>query len=642
MNNTSKRGFPTETDGHTPNFSVPVLRLLLLLGLVAALPPAAAAPCGQTITAQVVVLDNPTVFNRLGAQNPNWITYALKRDVVDKDTRKTCSQASCGAGNVMLRPDKRPRPLVLRSVAGACLNVTFTNLLAPTANPNNAQQDNLINNDQVRSRCAGLHASGTEVVGSMASDGSMVGKNPGGSANACGGGLVGPGGSITYQLYTPHEGAFVINSYGATIGSEGNAGNLGLGMFGALNVEPAGARIYRSQVTEEELRLATTGLTDHGQPVIDYEATYPNVEPWSAEGKAGLPILNMLKGNELVHSDINAIIVGGNGDGSFPASTYPLESVGKRNPQLPNRLEPFREFASIFHDEQTNSQVFPRWYNNPVLGYTLHGVGDAFMINYGSGGIGSEIIANRLHTGPMHDCTNCAYEEFFLASQAVGDPGMLVNYPANTGIEQCDPSNIAGPSCWRDPVKLANGPIRIADGLGGFINNFALYQEDPANIHHAYTGDHVKVRNIHAGAFEQHVFHQHNHQWLHNPNDDNSNYLDAQEIMPGSGHTYEYANGGAGNRNKTVGDAIFHCHFYPHFAQGMWYHVRNHDVFERGTVLAVSGANDPQNPTAGSTSRPSPCAAASRPQAPAPCPTANCPTGRPSRPSCPCPASPCR
>jgi hypothetical protein len=68
--------------------------------------------------------------------------------------------------------------------------------------------------------------------------------------------------------------------------------------------------------------------------------------------------------------------------------------------------------------------------------------------------------------------------------------------------------------------------------------------------------------------------------------------------MPGSGHTYELVNGGAGNRNKTSGDAIFHCHFYPHFAQGMWYHIRIKDTFERGTVLAASGSVDPQNPPA--------------------------------------------
>ncbi|MFQ5412577.1 MAG: copper oxidase, partial [Phycisphaerae bacterium] len=45
----------------------------------------------------------------------------------------------------------------------------------------------------------------------------------------------------------------------------------------------------------------------------------------------------------------------------------------------------------------------------------------------------------------------------------------------------------------------------------------------------------------------------------------------------------------SGNRNQTVGDSIFHCHFYPHFAQGMWSLWRTHDVFEHGTVLDIDG-----------------------------------------------------
>jgi len=582
----------------------------------------AAPVCDQSITANVVVFDNPTIFNRLGAQNPNWISYSLRRDAIfmnrgnldDSDNGKPLTQVDRPiadlVGNVEQRPDKRPRPLVIRSVAGACLTVNFQNLLDPVANPNPPTQGGLFNDDQVAGRCAGFHASGVELVDTIASDGSMVGENHAGDdiAANCGvgqvkGSLAGPGASLTYKLYTPAEGAFIINSYGALLGSEASSGNTAVGMFGALNVEPKGAKIYRSQVTEEEMRLATSGTVTSdcaagqtvgidcnpgGQPIIDYEAKYPQTEPWISEGKAGLPVLNMLTaGGELVHSDINAIIAGTNPDGSFTTDTYPLESVGKRNPQLPNRLEAFREFTSQFHDEQTNSQVFPKWYNDPVLGFTLAGVKDQFMINYGSGGIGSEIIANRLHTGPMHDCTDCAYEEFFLSSSTVGDPALLVNAPANSGIEQCDPKAIAGPSCWRDPVNLANGPIP---------GNYALYQEDPSNVHHAYTGDFTKIRNTHAGSFEQHIFHLHNHQWLFNPNDDNANYLDAQEIMPGSGHTYELVNGGTGNRNKTAGDAIFHCHFYPHFAQGMWYHIRIMDVMETGSVLAVSNAADVDDP----------------------------------------------
>ncbi|HEY5644106.1 MAG TPA: hypothetical protein VIS31_14660 [Woeseiaceae bacterium] len=689
----------------------------------------AAVQCDQTITADVVVFDSPTVFNRLGAQNPNWITYALRRDTVYVDWGSCDRPEGCSSdhlkpltqvnkspdlllGHVELRPDKRPRPLVLRSVAGSCLTINFQNLLTVDANPGDPTPGGLFNDDQVAGRCAGIHAQGVELISTSTDDGSFVGRNsPNAQVNLnCSGpekvaGLVGPGGDIQYKLYTPHEGAFIFNNYGAQLGSEANAGNTAVGMFGALNVQPKGARIYRSQVTEEELRLATVGyvgsncaaagadeyyydnpMTPHvfddagnyvkgdesrdnltpekvreigevagvhchlgGQPIIDYEALYPvTIEPsvWDAEGKAGLPVLNMLTGrgcksdtseetsgyeadgrcaagshplNELVHSDINAIIAGPDPDGSWrtacagasattPKSEcpYPLESVGKNNPQLPNRLEAFREFTSQFHDEQTNSQVFPRWYEDPVLGYTLAGVKDAFMINYGSGGIGSEIIANRLHTGPMHDCTDCAYEEFFLSSSTVGDPAVLVEYPANTGIEQCDPHAIDGESCWRDPVRLANGPVAFPqrDEFGEIVldanlnpimnrvDNYALYQEDPSNVHHSYINDFTKVRNTHAGSFEQHIFHLHNHQWLFNPNDDNANYLDAQEVMPGSGHTYELVNGGVGNRNRTSGDAIFHCHFYPHFAQGMWYHIRIMDVFEEGTKLAVSIEDD--------------------------------------------------
>ena len=125
------------------SFPAPTI-LLLVIGLVPMLfaPGAKANVCddAQTITANVVVLDNPTVFNRLGAQNPNWITYALERDVVDKSTQIPCSMGACTPGKVELRPDKRTRPLVVRSVAGACLTVNFTNLLAPVANPNNPIQ----------------------------------------------------------------------------------------------------------------------------------------------------------------------------------------------------------------------------------------------------------------------------------------------------------------------------------------------------------------------------------------------------------------------------------------------------------------------------------------------------------------------
>jgi hypothetical protein len=108
----------------------------------------AAVSCARTVTADVVAIDQPIMFNRMGAQNVNGMIYALRNDVVLKrsvggvavNTPLTDPSAAALAGadlsgNVALRADKRPRPLVVRAAAGDCLQVGFQNLLAPVANP---------------------------------------------------------------------------------------------------------------------------------------------------------------------------------------------------------------------------------------------------------------------------------------------------------------------------------------------------------------------------------------------------------------------------------------------------------------------------------------------------------------------------
>ena len=563
--------------------------------LVASTQAGAAITCARTLTAEVVAFDQPIMFNRLGAANVNGMMYALRRDVVNKSTLAVipANPPASLAGNVALRPDKRPRPLILRVAAGDCLDVTVTNLLAPAANPANVPQPgtppfNILVDEQVADRTVGFHVTGMQLRTGIADDSSMVGKvvvDPGS--------MIPVGGRKVYRLFAEKEGVYLANSLGGPFGSEGSQGNSANGLFGQVIVEPKAAKIYRSAVTEEEMRLASINLvttsltcgqprtTTGGQPIIDYEAKYPTANctngtslgaaVWAAEGKAGLPILNMINGAAIVHSEIDGLIAGPNADGSFPPSTYPLESVGKRNPTVPNRLEPFRDFASAFHDEVATAQAYPGFFrDDPVFRYVLSGVGDVFMINYGSGGIGSEIISNRLGVGPMHDCLDCAYEEFFLTFFTVGEVAQLADIPANFGLETLRPGQTPPP------------------GTTGPKANVILYPGDPSNVHHSYTNDFTKFRNTHVGK-EQHVFHLHNHQWLFNASDDNSNYLDAQGIGPSIGYTYEINFGGSGNRNKTAGDAIFHCHFYPHFAMGMWYMWRNHDVFEAGTKLQVSG-----------------------------------------------------
>ncbi|HEV2802771.1 MAG TPA: hypothetical protein VGW12_20030 [Pyrinomonadaceae bacterium] len=514
-------------------------------------PTASSASCERVIKASVVALDQAFFWNRLGAVQPQGMIFALRHNVVPIDWRR-----GLAPGNVRLRGDLRPRPLVLRMNVGDCLQIDFQNLLNPTP----------VDEEQPATRHASVHVVGLQLVNSIRDDGSNVGRNP-----SPPGGLVAPGGRTTYTLYADSqmkEGVHLMYSAGATTTGEGDGGQIPPGLFGAVNVEPRHAEWYRSQLTRDDLQLATIGRTPAGQPIINYNATYP----WWHVYR-GLPILKIMNKNRIiVHQDLNAIITGP-GRGRFPAGTFRDIPV-----VAPNRDWPFREFTLIYHDEIGAVQAFPHFEDGHPdnLEFTLHGSRDAFAINYGSGGIGSEILANRLGVGPMKDCKECLFEEFFLSAWAVGDPAMVVDRPANS---PCTVNALREGRCTN---TLVNPPP-------GYKATKAFYPNDPSNVYHSYLGDHVKQRIVHAGPKEHHIHHLHAHQWLKSADGEGSSYNDSQALGPGSGHNLEITHSGSGNRNLTPGDSIFHCHFYPHFAQGMWGLWRVHDVFEEGTRLDFWG-----------------------------------------------------
>jgi hypothetical protein len=504
--------------------------------------------CNAVTQAHVVALDQPWSWNRLGAMEPQGMIYALKRDVVptaDPDGLPDPGVTyTLNAGQVALRRDKRPRPLVLRVNAGDCLHIHFTNLLSSTIQSGK--------DEQPATRKASIHVIGLEPVKGISDMGSNVGAN-----SASGNGIVAPNGSIDYWLYAPQEGTYLMYSTGAMTGGEGDGGSISAGLFGAVNVEPKGSVWYRSQVTRDDLELTRTDVHNPAVdsfPTINYAKTYP-----AGHRYAGLPVLLIKSGDEIVHSDLTAIIAG-------PAPTYLIPGMVSTK-TYPNRDQPFREFAILFHDEVGAVQAFPQ-FETDQLNFTLHSVRDAFAINYGTGGIGAEIFSNRLGVGPARDCAECKYEEFFLSSWTLGDPAMVVDKPANF-------------PCTKAQIEAGN----LTCFTAGAKATVAFYPDDPSNVYHSYLSDHVKFRNLHAGSDDHHIFHLHAHQWLHTPLSDLSAYKDSQSIGQGAGYTYEIAYGGTGNRNKTVGDSIFHCHFYPHFAQGMWSLWRAHDVLELGTRL---------------------------------------------------------
>ena len=208
--------------------------------LICSASPAIAQECKRTVTADVVALDQVISLNRFGAAIPNGLIYALKRDVVDTASNQSCTSVACKAGAVRLRAEKRPRPLVLRANVGDCLDIKFTNLLAKTPTPKTSQ-----NTDATRN--IGVHVMGLELRGSIDSDGSWVGQNPGPPK-----GLTPPdGGTMTYRYFAREEGASLLYSL------DFDSAGVMAGLFGSVNVQPKDAEWYRSQVTREDLIAAT-------------------------------------------------------------------------------------------------------------------------------------------------------------------------------------------------------------------------------------------------------------------------------------------------------------------------------------------------------------------------------------------------
>ncbi|GAA3932849.1 multicopper oxidase domain-containing protein [Actinoplanes auranticolor] len=104
----------------------------------------------------------------------------------------------------------------------------------------------------------------------------------------------------------------------------------------------------------------------------------------------------------------------------------------------------------------------------------------------------------------------------------------------------------------------------------------------------AYVGDPVQFHVVHPGAKETHPWHQHTQRWFKDPNNPDSPRNDVQSIGPGEGYRMELE-GGAGGLQRTAGDSIFHCHLYPHFAQGMWGHLRIFDRLRNGAQRYQDG-----------------------------------------------------
>ena len=131
------------------------------------------------------------------------------------------------------------------------------------------------------------------------------------------------------------------------------------------------------------------------------------------------------------------------------------------------------------------------------------------------------------------------------------------------------PSATTGISYRSEPMQnrhpLTHDP---ADSTEDISMSSWVYGDPAPPILRAYVGDPSKIRLVHGGIKETHVFHLHNHQWRLEGENPSSTILDSITLSPQECYTLDILHG-AGSLTETIGDVIFHCHLYPHFHEGM-------------------------------------------------------------------------
>ena len=231
-----------------------------------------------------------------------------------------------------------------------------------------------------------------------------------------------------------------------------------------------------------------------------------------------------------------------------------------RDPAAPD----YRSFAMVMLDE--NEDVKDRNGNAPTFPTT--GLEDStFGINYRA-----EPLRNRVRAVLEHR-----------AGRTVTLPSGRVIKPTDHFCDGWDPDqgkvvDDPGAKCMSEESHLQSW---IFGDEGKLMNADGSVASDNL-IPKAYKGDPIRFHVIHPGAKETHPWHQHTMRWFADPKNTKSNRNDVQSIGPGESRPL-VIEGGAGSVTGTIGDSIFHCHLYPHFAQGFWGHLRIYDRKRDGT-----------------------------------------------------------
>lgn len=258
------------------------------------------------------------------------------------------------------------------------------------------------------------------------------------------------------------------------------------------------------------------------------------------------------------------------------------------------------------HDSTTKTQITYTWYARQEGVYLFSDMGDTRSSEEGTnvhGLFGAIIVeaaestwldpetGKELESGLFADIyhpTKPAFREyavFFHDELEIRDKNGEQPMDHHTGL----PSATTGISYRSEPMRNRHPLTENPADTGEDISMSSWTYGDPAPpILKAYVGDPSKIRLIHGGIKETHVFHLHNHQWRLEGNNPNSTIIDSISLSPQECYTLDILHG-AGSLNGMIGDAIFHCHLYPHFHEGMWTLWRIYDRLQDGTGTLPDG-----------------------------------------------------
>lgn len=266
--------------------------------------------------------------------------------------------------------------------------------------------------------------------------------------------------------------------------------------------------------------------------------------------------------------------------------------------------------AGFNKDTTTRSEIVYTWYAAREGVYLFHDMGDTRSSEEGTNihGLFGAIIVEAPQSRWLDPQTGCELESGLFADlYSPGRPAFReytvffhdeLEILGKNGKPPVDPhtglpSSTTGISYRSEPMRnrlpLTHNP---ADSGEDISMSSWVYGDPAPPILRAYVGDPSKIRLVHGGVKETHVFHLHNHQWRLEAENPVSTILDSITLSPQECYTLDILHG-ACSLTGTIGDVIFHCHLYPHFHEGMWTLWRIHDRLEDGSGRLPDGTTIP-------------------------------------------------